>query len=407
MTWRKTRVLHLITRLELGGAQQNTLYCTANHDRGLFDVELIAGTGGDLDDEAREVTDATVQLVPWLRHEIDPWHDVEALFRLRSYMAERQIDVVHTHSSKAGILGRIAAHLAGVPLVVHTVHGWSFNDTQSRMRRRAYVALERLAAGFTDRIVVVSSKNREKGLSLGIGRPDRYEVVHSGIDVDGFRQPATDRASVRRSLGYEPDHVVVGTVACLKPQKAPIDFVRAAAEAYSRDDRLRFFIAGDGPLRPAVEAEIARLGLGGVVQLLGWRRDVVDLFHAMDLFLLTSLFEGLPRSVLQAMAARVPVVATDVDGTPEVVRNQRTGLLIPPARPDVASRALLDLIGDAELRNRCIDRADALLTREFEIRQMVRRLDRLYLEGLEDQLPLGGVAGDGRATRQCSSMSSS
>jgi len=395
MTRRKTRVLHLITRLELGGAQQNTLYCTANHDRGLFDVELIAGAGGQLDDEARAITDARVQIVPWLRHQIDPWRDLEALVRLRSHMAANDIDVVHTHSSKAGILGRLAAHLAGVPLVVHTVHGWSFNDTQSRTRRRAYVTMERFAAAFTDRIVVVSSKNREKGLSLGIGRSERYEVVHSGIDVDAFRQPATDRRAVRRSLGYDPDQVVVGTVACLKPQKAPLDFVRAAAEAYSRDERLRFFIAGDGPQRPAVEAEITRLGLDGVVQLLGWRRDVVDLYHAMDVFLLTSIFEGLPRSVLQAMAAGVPVVATDVDGTPEVVRNRQTGLLIPPARPEAAARALLEVVRDADLRGTCIDQAGVLLTRDFEIRQMVRRLDRLYLEGLEDQLELGGAAGDG------------
>ena len=395
MTRRKTRVLHLITSLELGGAQQNTLYCTANHDRGLFDVELIAGAGGQLDDEARAITDARVQIVPWLRHQIDPLRDLEALVRLRSHMAANDIDVVHTHSSKAGILGRLAAHLAGVPFVVHTVHGWSFNDTQSRTRRRAYVEMERLAAGFTNRIVVVSSRNREKGLSMGIGRPDRYEVVHSGIDVDAFRQPETDRRAVRRSLGYGPDQVVVGTVACLKPQKAPLDFVRAAAEAYSRDERLRFFIAGDGPLRPAVEAEITRLGLGGIVQLLGWRRDVVDLYHAMDVFLLTSIFEGLPRSVLQAMAAGVPVVATDVDGTPEVVRNRQTGLLIPPARPEAAARALLEVVRDAELRDTCIDQAGVLLTRDFEIRQMVRRLDRLYLEGLEDQLELGGAAGDG------------
>ena len=395
MTRRKTRVLHLITRLELGGAQQNTLYCTANHDRGLFDVELIAGAGGQLDDEARAITDARVQIVPWLRHQIDPLRDLEALVRLRSHMAANDIDVVHTHSSKAGILGRLAAHLAGVPFVVHTVHGWSFNDTQSRTRRRAYVEMERLAAGFTNRIVVVSSRNREKGLSMGIGRPDRYEVVHSGIDVDAFRQPETDRRAVRRSLGYGPDQVVVGTVACLKPQKAPLDFVRAAAEAYSRDERLRFFIAGDGPLRPAVEAEITRLGLGGIVQLLGWRRDVVDLYHAMDVFLLTSIFEGLPRSVLQAMAAGVPVVATDVDGTPEVVRNRQTGLLIPPARPEAAARALLEVVRDAELRDTCIDQAGVLLPRDVEIRQMVRRLDRLYLEGLEDQLELGGAAGDG------------
>lgn len=385
MTRRKTRVLHLITRLELGGAQQNTLYCTAQHDRGLFDVELIAGQGGQLDDEARAIEDARVQIVPWLRHRIDPWCDGEALFRLRSYMAAKEIDVVHTHSSKAGILGRLAAHLAGVPLVVHTVHGWSFNDTQSPMRQRTYVALERFAAGFTHRIVVVSSQNREKGLSLGIGRPDQYEVVRSGIDVERFRRPETEPRTVRRSLGYESDHIVVGTVACLKPQKAPLDFVRTAAEAHRREDRLRFFIAGDGPLRPAVEAEIDRLGLGGIVQLLGWRRDIVDLFHAMDVFLLTSLFEGLPRSVLQAMAAGVPVVATKVDGTPEVVRPERTGLLVPPSRPELASRAVLQFVEDASLRDGCIDRASSLLTRDFEIGQMVRRLDRLYLEGLEGQ----------------------
>ena len=395
MTRRKTRVLHLITQLELGGAQQNTLYCTANHDRSLFDVDLIAGAGGRLDVEAREIEDARVQIVPWLRHQIDPWHDGEALLRLRSYMVANRIDVVHTHSSKAGILGRLAAHLAGVPLVVHTVHGWSFNDTQSAMRRRTYVALERLAAGFTDRIFVVSSENREKGLSLGIGRPGQYEVVHSGIDVDQFRRPDTERRVVRRSLGYGDDHVVVGTVACMKPQKAPLDFVRAAAEAHRRDDRLRFFIAGDGPLRPAVEAEVDRLGLSEVVQLLGWRRDVVDLLHAMDVFLLTSLFEGLPRSVLQAMAAGVPVVATAVDGTPEVVHSRETGLLIPPSRPDLASQAVLEVVGDRLLRDTCVEQASRLLTRDFEIRQMVRRLDRLYLEALEDQPLLGAPAGDG------------
>jgi glycosyltransferase involved in cell wall biosynthesis len=387
MSRRKHRVLHLITRLELGGAQQNTLYCTTHHDRALFDVELIAGSGGHLDDEARATPDARVQIVPWLRHEIVPWTDLGALFRLRAYMAANDIDVVHTHSSKAGILGRLAAHLAGVPLVVHTVHGWSFNETQSSTRRRAYIALEKLAASVTDRIVVVSSKNREKGLSLGIGRSDQYEVVHSGIDVRAFREAETERESVRRSLGFGPEHVVVGTLACLKPQKAPLDFVRAAAGAHSRDDRLRFFIAGDGPLRPAVEAEIERLGLSGIVRPLGWRRDVVDLFHAMDVFLLTSLFEGLPRSVLQAMAAGVPVVATEVDGTPEVVLHHETGLLVPPARPDAASAAVLELAGDATLRDRLVGQARRLLTSDFEIRQMVRRLDRLYSEGLADDTP--------------------
>jgi glycosyltransferase involved in cell wall biosynthesis len=392
MTRHRTRVLHLITRLELGGAQQNTLYCTENHDRGLFDVELVAGSGGYLDDEARAIPDARVRLVPWLRHEIDPWRDALALFRLRSYMVARRIDVLHTHSSKAGILGRLAAHLAGVPLIVHTVHGWSFNDTQSPARRRTYVALERMAARFTDRIVVVSSRNRDRGLALGIGRPEQYEVVHSGIDVEVFRHPRIDRHTLRRELGYEDGHVVVGTVACLKPQKAPLDFVRTAGETHALDDRVRFFIAGDGPLRREVETEIDRRGLRGVVRVLGWRRDVVDLLHAMDVFLLTSLFEGLPRAVLQAMAARVPVVATEVDGTPEVVRHRETGLLVPPARSDLASRAVVEMATDEALRRRCVEEAARTLTREFEISDMVRRLDRLYVDGLDTAGLAGSLA---------------
>jgi glycosyltransferase involved in cell wall biosynthesis len=144
-----------------------------------------------------------------------------------------------------------------------------------------------------------------------------------------------------------------------------------------------------------VEAEIDRLGLSEVVTLLGWRRDVVDLFHAMDVFLLTSLFEGLPRSVLQAMAAGVPVVATKVDGTPEVVHPRRTGLLVPPACPDLAARAVLEVAADASLRNDCVEQASRMLVRDFEIRQMVGRLDRLYLEALENQPLFGAAAGEG------------
>ncbi len=187
--------------------------------------------------------------------------------------------------------------------MVHTVHGWSFNDTQPAWLRRLYVSLERLAARFTDRLVVVSARDQERGLAQGIGRREQYDVIHSGIELERFRSPSRDRESVRRELGLEPGQLLVGTVACLKPQKAPLDFVRAADAAYRKNPRLRFVIAGDGELEPTVRELIRELGLEDVVQLLGWRRDVVELLHAMDVFLLTSLFEGLPRAVLQAMGA--------------------------------------------------------------------------------------------------------
>ena len=383
MTARRYRVLHLITRLDLGGAQQNTLYCAARHDRERFEVDLLAGAGGMLDDEARRIGDARVELLPWLKHEISPGSDLAALLRLRSYFRARKIDLVHTHSSKAGILGRLAARLAGVPAVVHPVHGWSFNPTQSALRRAAYLRLERMAAGLTDRLVAVSARNRDEGLELGIGRPGRYEVLHSGIDIESYRAPGADRSELRRALGFDESHVVVGAVACLKPQKAPLDFFRAAAAAHADEPRLRFFIAGDGELRPQLESLIRQEGLQEIVRPLGWRRDVPDLLHACDLFLLTSLYEGLPRTVLQAMAAGVPVVATAVDGTPEVVEDGRTGLLIPPARPAEAARALLRMVREAGLRERCVAEARRRLDRSFDIRAMVRDLDGLYLSLLQ------------------------
>ena len=382
---RRYRILHMITKLELGGAQQNTLYCAAHHDRTRFETHLLAGAGGMLDDEARAIGDARVDLVPWLVHPIEPRRDVEALWRLRALLRERRIDLVHTHSSKAGLLGRIAAHLAGVPVVVHTAHGWSFNDTQTPARRAAYVAFERLAARLSRRLFVVSHVNRDQGLAAGVGRAHQYEVVHSGIDTAAWSVPRRPRADVRAELGFDASHRVVGSVACLKPQKAPLDWVRAAAAAHARDPRLRFFLAGGGELQADVEAEVQRLDAGAYVRLLGWRRDVVELLHAADAFLLTSLFEGLPRSVLQAMAAGVPVVATAVDGTPEVVEDGVTGLLVPPGDPAAAAAALSRLFADDLLRRRCVDAARGRLVGDFDSRAMVRTLERIYLELLDSR----------------------
>jgi glycosyltransferase involved in cell wall biosynthesis len=379
---RKYRILHLITRLELGGAQQNTLFCIEHHDRRRFEVELIAGAGGILDDQARRIAGVRVQLVDYLEHPIAPLTDLRALLRLRAYFKSARIDLVHTHSSKAGILGRLAAFLAGVPVIVHTAHGWSFNNSQPAATRRLYVQLERLAARVTDRILVVASGHRSAGLAHGIGRPDQYRVLRSGIDSSLYRRPTSDGDVVRRELGLDPAAVVVGGVCCLKPQKAPLDFVRAGAAALAEaaeGTELHFVLAGDGELRPAVERLVRELGVEGRFHLLGWRRDVPQLLQAFDVFLLTSLFEGLPRSVLQAMAAGVPVVATAVDGTPEVVEHEATGLLVSPGRPREAARAVLRLIADPALRARLAEAAGRSLTDEFDITEMVRALDRGYL----------------------------
>jgi glycosyltransferase involved in cell wall biosynthesis len=374
----RRRVCHLITRLELGGAQQNTLYSVANHDRARFEVSLWAGRGGILDDAARAIPDAEVRLLPFLKHPVVPLADAIAVARLAGMLRRGRIDLLHTHSSKAGIVGRAAAAIAGTRAVVHTVHGWSFNDTQGPATRRLYVALERLAARRTHALVFVSEADRDRGAALGIGDPARYHLFRSGIDRGLYEARPGTREATRRALGYAPEDFVVGTLACLKAQKAPLDFV-AAADAAGRDDpRLRFFIAGDGELRPDVEREVAARGLAGRFRLLGWREDAAEVLAAMDLFVLTSRFEGLPRAVLQAMAAGVPVVATAVGGTPEVVRDGVTGRLVPPGNPEAAAGAIVELARDPDRRARCVAAARERLGEEFDIRGMVRSLDALY-----------------------------
>src|SRR5262245_55962396 len=249
------RIVHLITRLELGGAQENTLYCVEHHDRARFEIGLWAGAGGMLDGRARALAATDVRLLPWLRHPIAPGADTAAVLRLAAMLDG--VDLLHTHSSKAGILGRAAARLAGTRGVVHTVHGWSFNDTQPPAVRAAYVALERLAAPSTDRIVCVSRADRDRGIALGIGRESQYRVLRSGIERALYRAGPEARERVRAELGFGPKDLVVGSIANLKPQKGPLDFVEAARIASGRDPRLRFFLAGDGELRAAAEERIA------------------------------------------------------------------------------------------------------------------------------------------------------
>jgi glycosyltransferase involved in cell wall biosynthesis len=380
MASRTPTIVHLITRLELGGAQQNTLYCVKHHDRARFAVGLWAGEGGILDAEARAIEGADVRMLPWLVHPVAPARDATAVVRLASML--RDVDLLHTHSSKAGILGRAAARIAGVQGIVHTVHGWSFNDAQPTAVRRLYVEAERAAARVTDRIVCVARFDRDRGIDSGIGHASQYRVLRSGVDASLYEAPEGARARVRERLGATPQEVVVGSIANFKPQKSPLDFIEAARRARLREPRLRFFIAGDGILRPAVERAIAAADLGGVVHLLGWRDDVPELLAAMDIFLLTSVFEGLPRVVLQAMAASVPVVATDTGGVGEIVVDGDTGRMVPPGNPRAAADAIVELANDPEMRRRIATAARSRLGDEFDIRRMLRELEDLYDEVL-------------------------
>ena len=373
-------VCHVITRLDLGGAQENTLYTVA-HLRPPFRARLLCGPGGFLDDETRR-RGLPVVFVPALVRPIRPWSDVAALTRLTRIMRRERPLIVHTHSSKAGILGRLAARMAKVPIVVHSIHGFGFHDAQPAPLRRALQAAERAVTPLTTHFIAVSRANLERGAALGIIPPGRGSLIRSGIPIADFeaaarRAGAGEAGGLRRELGVPEDAPLVGMVACLKPQKAPLDFVEVAARVAASEPRAWFLIAGDGELRGAVEARARLLGIAGRLKILGWRRDVPRLMAGLDVLVLTSLWEGLPRVLPEAIAAGVPIVATGVDGTADILIDGETGRVCPPHDIAGLSAGVAGLLRSPSEGRSLAERARRVLP-EFGIDAMVRAQERLY-----------------------------
>jgi glycosyltransferase involved in cell wall biosynthesis len=382
-----TPVLQIITRLILGGAQE-TVMLTADllNDRPGWQVNVLSGpqTGseGSLIDSVRE-RGIPLTLEPALVREINPLKDLLAVVRLTRFIRRGGYRVVHTNSSKAGILGRWAAWLAGLglagprPAIVHTVHGWGHHERQHALVRRVFVLLEQMTAPITDKLIVVSPLNTEKGLTDGIASPDKYVTIRSGIELDRFRHPARPREAVRAELGIPGDAPIVGTVTRLSEQKAPLDFIAAAAQVAAQRPDVHFVLVGDGPLRAEVEAAIAAQGLRERVHLTGLRRDVPELMHSFDIFALSSLWEGLPRVLPQAMAAGLPIVATAADGNAEAVTDGVNGLLTPPGDSQRFAEALLTLLTDPATAAE-MGRAGLEMVDQFGAYKMVDDIEGLY-----------------------------
>lgn len=365
----------------MGGAQENTLASVVElRRRGRFDADLILGPThgpeGTLVPAARE-QGVEPHLVQSLRREVNPVLDSVALVALAGIFRRGRYDLVHTHSSKAGVLGRLAARLAGIPVVIHTVHGWGFNDRQRPLVHRSYAALERWCAGFTDALVTVTPRDTEVGLALGIGEPSLYSTIRSGIDVAHFGTPARSREQVRDELGLAAHHRVAVSVMRLVPQKAPLDVIEAAGRLLREVPDARVLLVGDGPLRATVEQRCRALKIDDRIVLTGLRSDVPDLLAASDVLVLASLWEGLPRVIPQAMAAGLPVVATAVAGNAEAVADGVTGLLVPPRDPVALGQALAALLADRD-RARAMGAAGRARVDEFSVHRMVDDIEALY-----------------------------
>lgn len=372
----RLRVLHVITHLGVGGAQDNTLVTVEGLDRSRYEVHLAAG----LDESnwlgrARRCADRTFTLNA-MHRPIRPASDARAFWQLMELLRANGYDVVHTHSTKAGILGRLAGSCADVPVVVHTIHGFAWHAGTSRARRTFYVQLERLAGRLCDHLIAVSESNREDAVKLGIAHAEKISIIHSGVEFGTF-DITVDRAQKFRQLGLDPDRPIVGTVGRLSPQKAPLDFLRVARSVLARRPEVQFVMVGDGPLRDEVASEASDLP---EVRLLGLRDDVPEILRVFDVFAMTSLWEGLSRALTEAMICRLPVAVTAVDGVPEIVLHGETGLLSPPGEPEKLAENVLWLLDHRDEALRMGGNARKQVVPAFSAERMVKEIESLYLE---------------------------
>ena len=379
------RVTHIITRLIVGGAQENTVATVLGLRRKPgVEAGLISGptTGpeGSLESEVSKIP-GLLAIVPELVRPVHPWNDWLALRNLEQILREQKPDIVHTHSGKAGILGRLAARRAGVPVVIHTIHGPSFGNFQDAASNFIFRAAEKYAAHAMTHFIVVADAMKDQYLAAGIGQPEQYAKIFSGFALEPFLT-ATNDPDLRGKLGIAPDDFVIGKIARLFKLKGHDDLFAVAPELVRRNPKIKFLLVGDGEWRGRFENMAKTLGLEKHFIFTGLvpPAEVPRYVGIMDALVHLSLREGLPRALPQALAAAKPVMAYDCDGAREICLDGQTGFLVQPGDLTSLKNRLLQLADDSALRERFGQSGQNFVRENFAVEKMVDSIYNLYLK---------------------------
>lgn len=369
------KVAILITLPELGGAQSHVAQLLEDLDRDRFEPVLLTAGEGWLTEKARGLG---VRVIPlrFLKRPISPIADMLAILEISRVLQRERPKVLHLHSSKAGLLGRLAGKLTGVPQILFTAHGFSFHAQLHPIAMRVFAFLERTLAPLADVIVPVSDYDRQRALQFRVCEPERLHCVPNGISPSRFE--GHDRAGMRAALGMPEETVLVGMVARFAHPKDHEGLLEAMRPLLSDSDAVRLVLIGGGPEMPRIRRLAETLGVAGQVVFLGDRDDIPQLLAALDLFVLTSKFEGLPISVLEAMAAGLPVIASEVGGVPELVTHGETGMCVPAEDVEALREALCSLIADPAARERLGRKGRERARTEFTATKTVRGIEALY-----------------------------
>jgi glycosyltransferase involved in cell wall biosynthesis len=378
------RVTHVITRLVIGGAQENTVSTVLGlRERPGIEIELLSGptTGpeGSMESSFASCPEL-LKIVPPLVRPVHPWKDLLALSQLTRHFRGRPPDLVHTHSGKAGVLGRLAARRAGVPVIVHHIHGPSFGEFQGPLANSVFLSAERLAARATTHFVCSANAMTRRYLAAGIGRPEMYTRVFSGFRLERFLAAVNDPA-LRARLGFAADDFIIGKIARLAPLKGHDDLLRAFAQLVAASPAARLLFVGDGPLRSQLESRVRQLGLSSKVIFAGLvpPADVARFIGIMDCVVHLSFREALSRALPQALAAAKPIIAYDFDGADEVCFDGETGFLVRTGNVSAVTARLLELAKNPALRQRLGNRGRQIVSENFPVEKMIEDLYQLYL----------------------------
>jgi glycosyltransferase involved in cell wall biosynthesis len=368
------RVIHVITRLIVGGAQENTIATVLGLIKKGIQTELISGptfgAEGSLESNFDSFPEA-LKILPSLVRPVSPWQDIRATFALMEMFRQSKPTIVHTHSGKGGFVGRLAARKARVPIVIHTIHGPSFGPAMAPMADFAFTMAERYVGKFTDHFVSVADAMTRQYLAAGIGNPQEYTRIFSGFPLEPFLA-----VPPRSGAG----DFVIGKIARLFNLKGHIDLIKAAPEIIRAIPNAKFLLIGDGPLREYFEARATSAGLRGRFVFTGLvpPSEIPNRLAECDMVVHLSLREGLPRALSQALAAGRPVVAYDCDGASEICLHEKTGFLVPPGDTKAFANRVIQLARDPQLRNQFAQTGRQYVRENFSEQKMVDEIYQLY-----------------------------
>ncbi|MDF0651640.1 MAG: hypothetical protein CV081_09060 [Nitrospira sp. LK265] len=385
------KVVHIITRLDQGGSARNTMLTVLGHDRTQFEPVVVTGQADSWNEQGGLA--ATMEnllyldkeairyhMVPSLVRHISPMADLAALWYLVLLLRQEQPHIVHTHTSKAGALGRLAAWITGVPKIVHTPHGHVFYGHFGLIGSWIFLQIERALAWITDELIALTPVERTEHLERGIGGADRFAVIPSGIDIDRFKQARTAGKVMPEWFDCPPDATVIGSVGWLTDIKGHRFLVDAVAHLKQEHPQLHLVILGSGDQHDALLRQANRSGIARALHLVGRREDVDRALAGMDCFVLASLNEGMGRALIEAMAAGLPVIASRTGGIPALIEDEKNGLLVPPGDSLALAVALRRILSDPTWASTLGQNAMLSIGTDYGVPAMIRAIELVYRE---------------------------